>query len=136
MAPLSHLLTPALLFGWMLAWEIGGRNIVNDFADVEEDTRLGVRTVPLVYGPRFAARLDFAFLSVTAIGGVLLQPIAGLGLAYGLVAAAAGIYLLVLPGLRLLRRPRPEQAMAVFNRASLYPPTVLAGLILALALAA
>jgi 4-hydroxybenzoate polyprenyltransferase len=125
----------ALLFLWIAAWEIGGRNIVNDFADVEEDERLGVRTVPLAYGPRVAARLDFAFLVATALGGVLLQPLAGLGPAYGLVALASGVYLLLLPGVGLLRRPLPQQAMVVFNRASLYPPVVLGGLILSLLLA-
>ncbi|MDP2660834.1 MAG: UbiA family prenyltransferase, partial [Dehalococcoidia bacterium] len=46
-----------VLFIWMFAWEIGGRNLVNDFADVEEDVRLGIKSVAVIYGPRLGACL-------------------------------------------------------------------------------
>ncbi len=64
-----------LPFSWMAAWEIGGRNVVNDFADVEEDVRLGVKTVPVVYGGRAAARLTIGFLAATFLVSLGLQSI-------------------------------------------------------------
>ncbi len=122
-----------LLFLWMFAWEIGGRNIVNDFADVEEDARLGVRTVPLVYGPRAAARLVFVCLLCTVLAAAGLGLAAGLHpLSYLLPSGLAGVYLLVWPGIRLLRQPTPQQSLALFNRASFYPPAVLVALIASL----
>ncbi len=119
----------AVLFVWMFAWEIGGRNIVNDFADVEEDVRLGIRSVAVVHGPEFASRLTFFFLLATAASSLALQPLAHLGLSYLAFATVLGGYLLILPGLRLWRHPEPENAMALFNRASFYPPLMVAGLL-------
>ncbi len=121
-----------VLFVWMFAWEIGGRNIVNDFADVEEDVRLGIKSVAVVYGPGFAARLTFVFVLLAAASALAFQPLAGLGLSYAFVAALLGGYLLIWPGLRLWRYPSPQNAMALFNRASFYPPLMLAGLLLSL----
>ncbi len=124
----------ALLFTWMFAWEIGGRNIVNDFADVEEDVHLGVKSIPLVYGPRPAAYVTFGFLLIACAAVLALQPVSGLGLAYLVAAAVASAYLLLWPGVRLLQSPRPRVAMELFNRASLHPPAVLAILIASLLL--
>lgn len=121
-----------VLFIWMFAWEIGGRNIVNDFADVEEDVRLGIKSVAVVYGPAFAARLTFFFLALAVVSALAIQPLAGLGVSYLAVASLLGGHLLIWPGLRLLRRPSPQNAMALFNRGSLYPPLMLAGLLLSL----
>ncbi len=114
----------ALLFAWRAAWEIGGRNIVNDFADVEEDVRLGVKTVPVVYGGRAAARLTLWFLAATFLASLGLQSISHLGLIYLALSAATGFSMLLWPGLRPVRDPRPQNAMALFNRASLYPPVM------------
>ncbi|WP_326600642.1 UbiA prenyltransferase family protein [Streptomyces sp. NBC_01803] len=116
-----------LFCAWLAAWEIGGRNIVNDWADVEEDVHLGVRTIPVVYGYRVSGLLTFAFLAVAVVSGtgmaVASWPSCGVpGVAGTLLA---GLYALLAPGLRLLRDPYPENAMAVFNRASLYPPAML-----------
>ncbi|MGW3295582.1 UbiA family prenyltransferase [Streptomyces xiamenensis] len=124
-----------LFFCWMAAWEIGGRNLVNDWADVEEDVHLGVRTVPVVYGHRVTARLVLAFLLVTFGCGVALM-IAGWSSfrAIGVVGTVlAGCWALLVPGLALHRDPRPETALAVFNRASLYPVLVLVVILLAMA---
>ena len=124
----------AALFCWVFAWEIGGRNIVNDFADVEEDSRLGIKTVPLVYGPRVSAWLALFFLVATTVVALVLQPLSHLSIAYLVAATTAGLYLLVWPGLTLLRNPVPQSAMALFNRASLYPPALLLILIASLTL--
>ncbi len=121
-----------LVFLWMAAWEIGGRNIVNDFADVEEDARLGVKTVSLVYGPKVAAGLTLGILGVTVLTSVLLGIVSGLGSIYLAGAALAGGWMLLEPGLRLMQHPTPQQSMALFNRASLYPIPVLVALIASL----
>jgi 4-hydroxybenzoate polyprenyltransferase len=122
----------ALLFLWMAAWEIGGRNIVNDFADVEEDERLGVKTVPLVYGPQFAAQLTALFLAITLLASLALSPASQLSALYLAGATLVGGYLLIWPGLALLRTPAPQLALSLFNRASLYPPAMLIVLIASL----
>lgn len=122
----------AVLFLWMFAWEIGGRNLVNDFADVEEDVLLGIKTVPVVHGPRVAAHLTFWFLVATNVAALALQPASQLGILYLVAASSAGLYLLLWPGFQLLRSPTPGKAMALFNRASLYPPAVLAILLASL----
>ncbi|WP_230423373.1 UbiA family prenyltransferase [Streptomyces radicis] len=113
---------------WLAAWEIGGRNIVNDWADVEEDVHLGVRTVPVVYGYRVSGLLT--------VGALLLAAVAGAGMVWTAfpsagapgvaVVLALGAYALLAPGVRLLRDPAPALAMALFNRASLYPAVTLA----------
>ncbi|MDT0309308.1 UbiA family prenyltransferase [Streptomyces sp. DSM 44917] len=119
-----------LLCLWLAAWEIGGRNIVNDWADVEEDVHLGVRTVPVVYGYRVSGLLTLACLLVTAAAGAALAaaawPFPGGALLGAAAALLAGLHALLAPGLRLLRAPDPCNAMALFNRASLYPVTTLA----------
>ncbi|MDT0447097.1 UbiA family prenyltransferase [Streptomyces johnsoniae] len=116
---------------WLAAWEIGGRNIVNDWADVEEDVHLGVRTVPVVYGPRISGALTFGCLALATVAGAGM--FAAAWPSHGLLGPAAMLllsgYALIAPGLRLLRDPRPRHAMALFNRASLYPAATL-GLLL------
>ncbi|WP_313896296.1 UbiA family prenyltransferase [Streptomyces sp. YIM 98790] len=118
-------LLPALFAGWMAAWEIGGRNIVNDWADVEEDRHLGVRTVPAVYGVRTAGLLTLVFLAAAWAGGIAVPALGGHGPAALLGTAIAGTWLLLAPGWRLLRDGSPQTALGLFNRASFYPPVVL-----------
>ncbi|RPJ11022.1 MAG: ubiquinone biosynthesis protein UbiA, partial [Deltaproteobacteria bacterium] len=36
-------------FVWTFAWEVGGRNIPNDWTDLEEDIHLNIRTIPVRY---------------------------------------------------------------------------------------
>ena len=122
----------AVLFVWMAAWEIGGRNLVNDFADVEEDERLGIKSVAAVYGPRLSSLLTLVFVVLAAASALALHALARLGSPYLAFAAIGGVYLLIWPGLKLWQRPSPEQAMAVFNRASFYPPLMVAGVLFSL----
>jgi len=50
-----------------------------------------------------------------------------------LLALAFGAWSLALPAYALVRRPTPEQALAYFNRGSLYPDLVLLAAVLGLA---
>ncbi|GAA2608536.1 UbiA family prenyltransferase [Streptomyces axinellae] len=121
---------------WMAAWETGGRNIPNDLADLADDAPLGIRTVPVVHGPRRSAVLAFALLVLAALsaGALAVVTVGSFGTA-GLVGTLlAGAVTLVVPGLRLLRRPESGPALSLFNRASFHPVCVLAAFIAALAL--
>ena len=113
-----------MLFAWMCAWEIGGRNIVNDFADVAEDSRLGIKTVPLVYGAKAAARLTFSCLLITALLPLGLTALSQLNYVYAAGTAAAGLYLLDLAGLAATRlAPAGDGDGALQPReSSIHPP--------------
>jgi 4-hydroxybenzoate polyprenyltransferase len=120
-------------FIWMAAWEIGGRNIVNDWSDVEEDIHLGVKTVPVVFGYKVAGALVFFFLAVTFLASLALALIGltptatrpSLGLIFLAGCLVEGVYALIWPGIKLLRDPRPAVALQLFNRASFYPMVML-----------
>lgn len=121
---------------WLAAWEVGGRNIPNDLADLAEDAPMGIRTVPVVHGPRRSAVLAFALLVVAALVSYALAVVAvGSFGTPGLVGTLlAGAFTLVLPGLRLLRAPDSGHALSLFNRASFHPVCVLVAFTAALAL--
>jgi 4-hydroxybenzoate polyprenyltransferase len=123
-----------VLFGlWAGAWEIGGRNIPNDWSDIEEDVNLGIRTVPIHFGRKASSRIAAAFASLILICS-LAFPLASpmrLTLPYLVLAAATGLYFLVLPLARWLREQTTESAMAYFNKACFYPLAMLAALIVA-----
>jgi len=119
-APLS---TGAVsFFAFLVLWEIGGRNLPNDLADVASDRAVGLQTVAAVFGPRVSARatLCVAALAVLALAA-LPQPLAAT-----VLALCAGAWALLAPAVRLVRTPTSEEAGRYFNRASLLPALVLA----------
>ncbi len=119
-------LVPAIVFFiWIAAWEIGGRNIVNDWSDIEEDIHLGIKTVPVVYGHKVAGRLILFFLVVTVVCSLLIAPLIKLNSIYLAGALIEGWYALLSPTIKLLKNPAPEVAITLFNRASLYPLVML-----------
>lgn len=121
---------PALmvaLFGlWAFTWEMGCRNIPNDWSDLEEDTALRIKTMPVRFGRLAASRISFVFACVTILAS-LLFPFA-VSMRFGLIfqagALAAGVLLLVIPGIRWLRDQQTKSAMLFFNRACFYPLAV------------
>ncbi|MBI5015538.1 MAG: UbiA family prenyltransferase [Deltaproteobacteria bacterium] len=122
--------SPALLLGlfaWLFLWEIGGQNVPNDWADLDEDCRLGARTVPVCLGPAGARAVILTCLLLSLAIGVLLFGLApaSLGLAAQAAALAAGLVLAVSPAWRLYRAGTRDHASALFNRASYYPLAVL-----------
>ncbi|MBX3699961.1 MAG: UbiA family prenyltransferase [Dokdonella sp.] len=113
----------ALMVAWLIAWEIGGQNIPADWNDVEEDRRVGARTIPLVFGPRIAGRVVLVALCVTVLLSLALpvmSPLA-LGWPYRLASLVIGGYLLLVPAVALLRSHEGRRAARLFDRASLYP---------------
>lgn len=119
-----------LLVAWLVAWEIGGRNIPNDLADIEEDVHLKITTVPVVFGPAVGARAAFCLLlAATATSTTMIALVAPPGTGAGavglLIGAAAAIATLIVPGYRLLRTPTAPSALRLFNLASFHPPLVL-----------
>lgn len=117
-----------LLLAWLMLWEIGGQNIPADWNDIEEDRRIGARTIPLLFGPRVASALVVATLGLTVLLGLLLplmSPLA-LGWPFRFACLAAGAGLLLWPALRLSRSLDGRDAARLFDRASLYPLAQLA----------
>jgi 4-hydroxybenzoate polyprenyltransferase len=118
---------PLVLFLlWAFAWEVGCRNIPNDWTDLDEDTSLGIRTFPVRYGRGISSRVSFALVCCTAALSLLFPLVVTMrySLIYEVGALAAGLFLLLAPGVRWLRAQTPESAFALFNRACFYPLTV------------
>lgn len=117
-----------LMLAWLIPWEIGGQNIPADWNDIEEDRRVGARTIPLVFGPRVAGLLVTVLLASTVTLGLLLQRLSpmALGWPFQLAILVAGVFLLLVPALRLMHTLDGRQAARLFDRASLYPLALLA----------
>jgi len=118
-APLGRGVLPVFVF--LALWEIGGRNLANDLADVASDASVGVRTVATTFGMRTAARVNLV------VGAAMVAAVAWLQmpLVAVLAALACGMWLVVRPGVALARRPSTGLAARYFNHASVYPVAVL-----------
>jgi len=117
-----------LLFFWLFFWEIGGQNVVADWHDIEEDRTIGAQTIPVFYGTRGGSIIVVATLSISVVLSGFLLWLTPLQLPFFLYvgALAAGIFLLLLPALRLYRTRSRDHASALFNTASYYPASLLA----------
>jgi 4-hydroxybenzoate polyprenyltransferase len=104
-------------FFLLLLWEIAGRNLSNDLADVEHDRMVGIATLAATRGPDTAVE--------AIVGGALFMPVLAL-LQPGpwvtrAILAVVAVGTMSVPAL-LLRRTRAEPAAQhYFNRASLFP---------------
>jgi 4-hydroxybenzoate polyprenyltransferase len=127
-APLSVAVLP--VFTFLALWEIGGRNLPNDLADVKVDRRVGIKTVATVFGSVVSARATLAVALATLAALVTLQQPPGV-LASSLVM---GVAVMAMPAVALVRSPTSMQAGHYFNRASLLPVLVLAAALAGLAL--
>jgi 4-hydroxybenzoate polyprenyltransferase len=112
-----------LLFFWLFFWEIGGQNIPNDWAEIEEDRNLRARTMLVQYGAAIASAIVLGSLVLAVSLSLLLLAVsipgpALLSLAVGL---AIGIVLLLRPAYRLYRTRERQDALTLFKRASYYP---------------
>jgi 4-hydroxybenzoate polyprenyltransferase len=117
----------AILFLWLFFWEIGGQNIPNDWAEIEEDTTLKAKTILVQFGPHWAGAIIFACLLLTITMNLVLFAVARHGFSMPYLAASfvIGLYLLLMPGYRLVRTRQRFDALVLFNRASYYPLALL-----------
>jgi 4-hydroxybenzoate polyprenyltransferase len=124
--PQPSILFLIVLFGWICFWEIGGQNIPNDWTDIEEDRRFKARTIPVELGLVRAGLLSMACLVTAFLFTFLLVWISPLtlGMIYLLALAGSGVWLLLLPVLRLVEANDRQQAMDLFNKASYFPLSV------------
>jgi 4-hydroxybenzoate polyprenyltransferase len=118
----------AVLFLWLFFWEMGGQNIPADWHDVEQDRKLGAKTIPVVLGLQRAAALALVSLTGSLAFSVVILRLAPVHFSFFplLLAVVLGIHLLLLPAWRLSRSHNHSQAADLFNRASYYPLAVLA----------
>jgi 4-hydroxybenzoate polyprenyltransferase len=126
----------ALLFFWLFFWEIGGQNIPADWADIDADRKLNAQTIPVRFGPRNAAGFALAAIIVALIFKIALigiSPLSG-NMPFYAGALLLGAYLLLPPVTQLYRSKQRRSAMVLFNRASYYPPAMLALILLVLAI--
>lgn len=130
-------LTLALFAAWSFVWEVGGRNIPNDFNDVEEDRPLGTKTIPSVLGERTASRVVLVMLLLTTVLSVLLVWSARWTSSSQLVAVLGGVvvidfYMLLLPAVALAKQPSVSSSVRLYNRSALYTLALLLVLMLIL----
>jgi 4-hydroxybenzoate polyprenyltransferase len=112
-----------LMLLWLMLWEIGGQNIPADWNDVEEDRRVGAKTIPLTFGAEKSGLLVVITLTLTTLVSLflpLMSPIQ-LGIPYLFATGLAGLFLLILPGIQLYQKRESRQAGRLFDRASYYP---------------
>jgi len=116
------------LFLWIFFWEIGGQNIPNDWTDIEEDRRFNAKTIPVKLGLKRAGLLSLVCLVAAFFLTFLTLWISPLdfGTIHLLAAAGLGLWLLLLPVMRLVDTNDRNQAMNLFNRASHFPLSIFA----------
>jgi 4-hydroxybenzoate polyprenyltransferase len=117
----------AILFIWIFFWEIGGQNVPNDWADMQEDVRLGAKTIPVQIGLERSSLLILGSLSVAILANLLLLYAAPyrIELPWMVASLLIGVYFLLVPALRLHKTKDRRHASALFNRASFYPLALL-----------
>ncbi len=116
-----------ILFLFLFLWEIGGQNIPNDWTDIEEDSRFHAKTVPVYFGLKKSALLILIslFISLFLSGSLFALSQASFGWPYVVAVGLIGCQLLLLPALKLYHFMKKDYAMALFNKASYFPLTLL-----------
>jgi 4-hydroxybenzoate polyprenyltransferase len=129
--PDPSLLYVLVLFLWLFFWEIGGQNIPADWADIEEDRRLGAQTVPVRVGPQNAANLAVLTIVLALLINPVLIGVSTIGWQpfFALGSLMAGTGLILPPVLQLYRSNERRHAMILFNRASYYPLVMLVAVV-------
>lgn len=116
-----------LLFLFIFFWEIGGQNVPADWHDIEADRRWQAKTVPVRYGPEVSCKIILGSLILAMIFLLPLLAVSPLHFSWWLAALAAGIgvYLLIIPAVRLWQTKERHRATILFNRASYFPLAIL-----------
>ncbi|NJK81089.1 MAG: chlorophyll synthase ChlG [Chloroflexaceae bacterium] len=89
----------------VLLFSIGAHGImtVNDFKSITGDTQMGIRSIPVMYGKRIAARMVVATMAGAQFGVITLLVVWG----HLIAAAVIGLLLLIqtIPFVRFVRDP-------------------------------
>jgi 4-hydroxybenzoate polyprenyltransferase len=117
-----------LLFLWLFSWEIGGQNLPADWHDIEEDSGLGYRTIPVRCGTRATSALILLSLTIAVGLGTYLLSFATGQLSIFCTGGSllVGLFLLAHPAYRACRSEAASDVDALFAKASLYPIALLA----------
>ncbi|HZD60766.1 MAG TPA: UbiA prenyltransferase family protein [Anaerolineae bacterium] len=105
------------LFLFLALWEIAGRNLPNDLADVDSDRLVGIKTVATIFGGRVSsvATLIGALATLASINTLPIS------LVPKLIIILLGAWAMVIPAILLVQVPSSTQAASYFNKASLLP---------------
>lgn len=126
------------LFLCLFFWEIGGQNVPNDWTDIEEDRRFKAKTIPVRFGTERSNGIILVSLGIAVGVSLILFSLSQTPFELPFVGFVllVGGYLLLLPAYRLFRTPTRACAMALFNRASYYPMSLLLVVLLKLIITA
>ena len=116
-----------LLFFMLFCWEVGGQNIPHDWEALDQDRRLDAKTVPLLLGVDNVVKIVLLSL-VLAFGasfGLVYTSQSRFGIVPAIAIIFVGVFLLLLPAVKLYRTRKRTDAMRLFNRASYYPLALL-----------
>lgn len=115
-----------ILFLLLFFWEIGGQNIPNDWVDVDEDQQFKAQTIPVCYGLDVSRVIIWVSIALTLGLNAIIFYFSQVefGFIYVIISLAAGCYLLLIPAVKLFRTRKASDAMALFNKASYYPPAL------------
>lgn len=109
----------------LLVWEIAGRNLSNDLADVERDRSVGIATLAATHGPKVAVRAVLTGASAMPLLALFQQ---GPWVPRVIVAIVALVTMSV-PAAFLARRSSSQAAQRYFNRASTFPAAAAAAVL-------
>ena len=121
-----------VLFLALFFWEIGGQNIPADWTDLESDKRLKAQTIPVRFGREQSRQFILACLcfAVVLIGASFQLSESGPAAVAGAASVLAGIWLLIVPAIRLYRSRSRADAMGLFNKSSYLPVALLAAVLI------
>ncbi|MGM0451751.1 MAG: UbiA family prenyltransferase [Thermodesulfobacteriota bacterium] len=116
-----------LLFACLFFWEIGGQNIPADWTDLDEDRRLRAQTIPVRLGENKTAVLMLSSLLIAVAITIILFAIRFPAPLFAAPVAILiiGYLLLVKHALQLFKSQHRDDAMALFNKASYFPLSML-----------
>ena len=100
----------------------------NDWSDIQEDIRFHAQTVPIRMGLEKANVIIFGSVILTIIFSGILLILSNITFEFHFILAFAFVafYFLLLPTIKLYQAEESALAMILFNKASYYPPALLA----------
>jgi len=116
-----------LIFAWVFMWEVSGQNIPADWNDVEEDKRIGAKTIPVRFGAGVASTvilLAAVFTLLLSALFPLFSPLRG-SIPFAAVSLVIGYFLLLNPAIHLWQTKDGQNAAGLFDKASYYPLAML-----------